>query len=250
MPAHKEYRKEWVAAGYRSTMASAIAARPPRDKNQIRVYHLTPVDHAMSNLALGRLKVARFSDLNDPFELIAVSFKERSVRKMARDFKSVYDAHTGLLCFSEDWAEPVLWSHYAARHRGMCLGFNVPRKLLQKVRYKAERLLAKLDENDNPMALPTDLQEQLLCTKYGGWKYEQEYRRFVSLSDAIAEGPLHFVRFGKELELAEVVVGSECDLTVAEVRRLVDSLYPGAVTFKARPAFKFFKILPSEKDII
>jgi hypothetical protein len=250
MPAHHEYRKEWVAAGYRSDMASAIAARPPRDANYLRVYHLTSADYAMSNLALGRLKVARFSDLNDPFELIAVNFKERPVRKVARDFKSAYDVHTGLLCFSDDWAEPVLWSHYAAKHRGICLGFNVPRQLMQEVRYKPERLLAKLDENDNPMTLPVELQEQLLCTKYGGWKYEQEHRRFVALRDSVSEGSLHFMPFGKELELTEVVVGPECNVAVAEVRKLVDSLYAGAVTFKARLAFKFFKIVPDEREVI
>lgn len=250
MPAHPEYRKEWVAAGYRSDMASAIAARPPRDASYFRVYHLTSADYAMSNLALGRLKVARFSDLNDPFELIGVNFRERPVRNVARDFKRAYDAQTGLLCFSEDWAEPLLWSHYAAKHRGICLGFNVPRRLLQTVRYESERLLAKLDENDNPMTLPRDLQEQLRCTKYGRWEYEREQRRFVSLKDAVAQGPLHFIPFGKELELAEVIVGPECNIAVAEVRKLVDSLYAGATTFKARLAFKFFKIVPDGRSVI
>jgi len=250
MPAHHEYRKEWVAAGYRPDMASAIAVRPPRDTKFLRVYHLTSADYAMSSLALGRLKVARFSDLNDPFELIAVNFKERPVRRVARDFKSAYDAQTGLLCFSEDWAEPLLWSHYAAKHRGICLGFNVPRKLLQKVRYEGDRLLARLEEDENPMTLPLELQEQLLCTKYGRWEYEHEHRRFVRLKHAVAEGPIHFMPFGKELELAEVVVGPECSVAVAEVRKLVSSLYIGAVTFKARLAFKFFKIVPDERSVI
>ena len=231
-------------------MGSAVAARPPRDASYLRVYHLTSADYAMSDLALGRLKVARFSDLNDPFELIAVNFKERPVRRVARDFKSAYDAHSGLLCFSEDWTEPVLWSHYGAKHRGIGLGFNVPRQLLQKVRYEAERLLSKLDENDNPMTLPTEQQEILLCTKYGGWRYEQEQRRFVLLADALVEGALHFIPFGKELQLAEVIIGPECTIAVTEVRRLVDSLYPGAVTFKARLAFKFFKIVPNEQEIV
>jgi hypothetical protein len=37
-----------------------------------RVYYLTPAQFAISNVALQRIKVARFSDLNDPFELLGV----------------------------------------------------------------------------------------------------------------------------------------------------------------------------------
>jgi len=30
----------------------------------------------------------------------------------------------GLLCFSRNWHNPVLWSHYADKHRGICPGFD------------------------------------------------------------------------------------------------------------------------------
>jgi len=32
----------------------------------------------------------------------------------------------GLLSFSESWKSPVLWSDYAAGHKGICLGFERP----------------------------------------------------------------------------------------------------------------------------
>lgn len=244
----QQNRAAWVAAGYRSGMSSAIACRPPSPKF-IRLYHLTSADHAVSDIALGRLKVARFSDLNDPFELIGVNFRERQVRKVVRGFKTAFDAQTGLLSFSEDWKEPVLWSHYGARHRGICLGFNVPRKIVEQVRYKDERILAKLEQIDNPLRLPKDLQKLLACTKYGHWKYECEYRRFVPLEKALPEGRLHFVRFGPELELAEVILGPECVLALDRVRELVKPCYPTAAVYKARLAFKFFHIVPQESTI-
>jgi len=53
---------------------------PPPPAELIRVYHLTPAEFAINNIALGRLKVTRFSDLNDPFELISLNFKERRRR--------------------------------------------------------------------------------------------------------------------------------------------------------------------------
>jgi len=242
-------RAAWIAAGYRSDMASAIACLPPSSPDHIRLYHLTTAEHAVSDIALGRLKVARFSDLNDPFELVGANFREREVRKIVRGFKSAFDAQTGLLSFSEDWAEPVLWSHYATSHRGICLGFNVPRNLVERVLYQDERFRAELDNTENPDQLPEDLQQLLRCTKYRNWGYELEYRQFVPLESAVQEGRLHFLLFGPHLELAEVVLGTECALGLGTVRALVYSRYPQVTVFKSRLAFKFFHIVPEESSI-
>lgn len=242
-------RAAWVAAGYRSDMASAIACHPPASADQIRLYHLTTAEHAVSDIALGRLKVARFSDLNDPFELVGANFREREVRKIVRGFKSAFDAQTGLLSFSEDWSEPVLWSHYASRHRGICLGFNIPRNSVEKVKYQDERFRAELDQSADPDHLPEDLKQLLRCTKYRNWSYELEYRRFVPLESAVQEGRLHFVAFGADLELAEVILGAECAIELETVRNLVRTKYPSAVVYKSRLAFKFFHIVPQESTI-
>lgn len=248
MAAHLDYRQAWVTAAYRSDMASAIACLPP-PAHLRRVYHLTSAEHAVSNLALGRLKVARFSDLNDPFELIGLNFREREVRKAVRDFKDAYDAYTGLLAFSEDWGDPVLWSHYAAKHRGVCLGFNVPKESVQKVQYEDERIRASLGDIGDPLTIGQELQQQLLCTKYRHWQYEQEYRRFIPLEAASQEGRLHFVSFSAELELAEVILGPQCVVSLDSIRELVKSRYPTATVFKARLAFKFFHVVPHESTI-
>lgn len=243
-------RAAWKAAGYRENMGSAIACLPPSNASLRRVYHLTSAEHAINDIALGRLKLARFSDLNDPFELIAANFRERETRKIVRGFKSAFDAQTGLLSFSEDWVEPLLWSHYAARHRGICLGFNVPRNLLEEVTYKDDRLRAELNANADPLQLPQDLQQALRCTKYRRWEYECEFRRFVQLESAVQEGRLHYFHFGPELELAEVILGTECMLSLDPVRHAVRSRYPAAVVFKARLEFKGFHIVPQESSIL
>ncbi len=249
MSARPEYRAEWITAGYKHNMASAVACRPPSNAKVIRVYHLTSAEHAVSDIALSRLKVARFSDLNDPFELLALNFREREVRKVARDFKNAYDAHTGLLSFSADWNEPVLWSHYAAKHRGICLGFNVPRTALQEVEYEDERLRAELGDNGDPLAISAELQTQLLKTKFCHWNYEQEYRRFVPLDSTAQEGRLNFVAFGPELELAEVILGPQCNHSLQSIRDLVASRYANVVAFQARLAFKWFSVVPNERTI-
>lgn len=249
MPVHHEYRSEWVVAGYKSDMGSAISTRPPQNRDMRRVYHLTTAEYAISNIALGRLKVSRFSDLNDPFELLGLNFREKITRNVVRDFKDAYDAHTGLLCFSGDWAEPVLWSHYAAKHRGICLGFNVPSKLLQQIQYEDARILAELGDNPGLANIDPVLQEALLRTKSSGWQYEDEYRRFVPLTDAFKEEKLYFLPFGPDLELAEVVMGPMCGHSLQSVRQLVTSRYPTAITYKTRLAYKSFKVVPDELTI-
>jgi hypothetical protein len=39
----------------------------------MRVFYLTGAQFALSNLALRRVKISRFEDLNDPFELLGIN---------------------------------------------------------------------------------------------------------------------------------------------------------------------------------
>lgn len=249
MPAHHHYRQKWIEAGYKSDMGSAIACCPPGSRDLIRVYHLTSAEHGISNIALGRLKVARFSDLNDPFELLGMNLRESNMRNALRGFKKSYGEHTGLLCFSEDWAEPVMWSHYASKHRGICLGFDISRDCLQKVAYQDDRIRAGLGDTPSPTELEPELQSHLLCTKSRGWSYEVEQRMLVPLELATTEGPLHFSSFAPHMLLTEVILGPLCNLPLLEIRRLVTSLYPAAVTYQSRLAFKSFKVVPDERTV-
>ena len=169
---HKEYRREWEKAGYGSFMGSSEVVLPPSDQFK-RLYHITSAEYGLNDIGLSRLKVARFSDLNDPFELMALNFRERRVRHAVLNFKDAYNAKTGLLCFSADWTNPVLWSHYGSKHRGICLGFNVLRSSqIQEVQYEDERILVNLSNSGEPTS--RDLQELLIRTKFRHWQYEEE----------------------------------------------------------------------------
>ena len=47
----------------------------------MKVYHFIPEQYALEVIADQRIKVSRFDDLNDPFELHAVDLKAREYRK-------------------------------------------------------------------------------------------------------------------------------------------------------------------------
>jgi hypothetical protein len=147
MPLNNDFRLMWEAAGYGkphgyfTDMASASAVKPPGPEFK-RVYHLTSAEYAISNLALGRIKLSRFTDLNDPFELLPLTGQlSPTVREIVDEFTEMFNREYGLLCFSGNWSNPVLWSHYGASHYGMCIGFDVPIAMISPIGYVAERIL-------------------------------------------------------------------------------------------------------------
>ena len=155
----------------------------------VRAYHLMTADHAMSSIMLRRLKVARFSEVNDPFELFGLNCfgpNGPQRRRTLGEFKESQNNKTGLLCFSARWKSPVLWSHYADGHKGICLGFDIDETNVKTVTYNAEKL--KLNDNQDLRTLPVDVQERLFITKFEHWQYEEELRVVVSLSKTTKEG--------------------------------------------------------------
>jgi hypothetical protein len=72
-----------------------------------------------------RLKIARITELNDPFEFLQVASANPKTRARYQYVKRALSAYMGLLCFSESWRNPVQWSHYAQSHKGVCLGFDI-----------------------------------------------------------------------------------------------------------------------------
>lgn len=247
MAMHQEYRTEWATAGYKATMGSAAVVRPP-SKEFLRVYHVTSAEFGISDISLGHLKVARFSDLNDPFELMAMRFRANS-RKTATDFVHELDSHTGLLCFSADWKNPVLWSHYGDKHRGICLGFNLRRERAEEVLYEDKRILDQLADGGTADLLDPTLQAQLRRTKFSSWSYEEEQRVLLPLSNAKSVGSLHFYPFDSDLHLSEVILGPRCSLPLDAVKTLVNQLHSGVTTISSRLADGHFAVVPKESTV-
>ncbi len=146
-----------------SDVASYVSARPPDGFR--RAYYFTSADYGLSGIALRRLKVARFSDANDPFELLGVRLRDRKVRKAVKDFKKRCNETTGLLCFSQDWTKPILWSYYAEKHRGVCLGFDLKSDLVRDVNYEEDRAMVDFDKESDSFVVDNRLEERLLLTK-------------------------------------------------------------------------------------
>ena len=106
----------------------------------MRLYHFLNEKYALDDLKRKRLKLSRLADMNDPFELLGAVLKTKQHRLAFRGYQADMDQRYGALCFCSTWSNPVVWSHYADRHRGISLGFNVPKRMALPISYNAERL--------------------------------------------------------------------------------------------------------------
>jgi|ERR1051325_1157417 hypothetical protein len=240
-----DYQDQWKAAGSKAEGSASFLPPPPLGFT--RVYYFTSSDYAMSGVALRRLKIARFADANDPFELLGVRIRKENVRRAVKEFKKECNKTTGLLCFSHDWIHPLLWSHYATKHTGVCLGFDIRSELVKDVLYVNER--PDLDDQTSPFIVHDDLKERLLLTKSNYWLYESEIRMIIELSRMTKEGQLYFRPFDTDMILAEVILGERCTLQSKTVCELVRRTNPNAVVFRSRTEFGSFKVKINGYDL-
>jgi len=207
----------------------------------MRVYHFLSADHALEDISKRRIKIAQFQDLNDPFELLAPNLSNKFMRKGFREFKNLMEQSNGMLCFSRTKSEPLLWSHYADKHRGMCLGFDVRNDTLRKVEYISERLIFK-SESD----LTKVMAIRFLSTKYEGWRYEKEERSFLDLDEEDKRNGFYFADFGDGIKLKEVLVGPECKVKKKEIMARLRG-YPNVRVIKTRLAFTKFSVVENKQ---
>lgn len=209
----------------------------------MRVYNLTTAQFGLSNLALRRIKVTRFSELNDPFELLAVDLADFDHRVGFVARKRMIDDKEGLVCFTHSWRDPLLWSHYGESHYGLCLGFDVPDDQLRSVSYV--KGLHKVDVKKATIDQTTidHLLDELRFTKFDGWSYENEFRMIVNLHNLASQSGLFFLPFSKDLILREVILGPRCDLPIEAIRKLIEPLESQVKVVKARIAYKKFAVV-------
>lgn len=119
------------------------------------------------------------------------------------DYNKLCTAKRGITCLSRDNANILMWSHYANKHSGVCLGFNIDESDEHLVNFFDETKNQKLFPNGKacrlfPMKYVSSDErpsidmtnekkswEEILTFKSDLWKYEQEVRIMVHSYDQI-----------------------------------------------------------------
>ncbi len=205
-----------------------------------RLYHFTGAKHALSNIEKNRIKVAQIAALNDPFDLRAPRLNSRAERQKWEAWRAYMDSNFGILCFSPHWKNVTMWSHYADKHKGICLGFDLSDELATEIKYAQTR--PPIDLSRSPTE--EDLQP-LLFLKSTDWEYEEEWRVLINLNKppTFKDGDFYFHPIDAELKLVEVVVGPMCDVNREKLEPLIKNYKHAIDLQKARLAFQSFKIV-------
>lgn len=178
----------------------------------MRLYYYTSKHFGMKSLFEKRLKVARYSDLNDPFELLPYQQGNRNNRKIFDTVFKAFDQAQGVLCFSESYKITLMWSHYADKHKGMCLGFDIPDDLVTKIKYRQKRLPppSKIQSSN--------FMDEVLSVKHSGWRYEKEYRLDVPLKVAAHRDDIYYMNFDALVSLREIILGCKCKASIEDIQ--------------------------------
>jgi hypothetical protein len=154
--------------------------------------------------------------------------------------RSQLGQNRGMLCFSATWRDPVLWAHYAEKHQGLCIEFELPEGNEQF--HRIEYVRHRLPFPKSPALTDTKI---ILFTKYDSWKYEKEIRVFLALNDA--ENGLYFKDFDNTLRPVRVIAGARWKLSKGEISQALGPLAKQVKVIKARAGFTKFEIVQDRR---
>ncbi|BCU49092.1 DUF2971 domain-containing protein [Citrobacter amalonaticus] len=129
----------------------------------------------------------------------------------------------GVLCLSKKFNSPLMWSHYANQHKGLCIEYDmnsVSAEQVHEVIYGGSRkiLTSEISEwLDNP-GNDSRIKQVCLLTKSGEWRYESEWRIFSSIGLGNSLPPIKSIIFG--YKCPDVTIYAVMKAMVSEKRKL------------------------------
>jgi len=144
--------------------------------------YLTYDDRTIAILRDKQIYFPAAHKLNDPFEF-RFHLKTSSVHGIIIDLSSLEEAigqmkNCGVLALSEVNDNILMWSHYADKHRGICIEFE---RTDTNELGNWDHCLPVLYQQELPSFNPLEIEDseavtQARSTKGEYWKYEQEWR--------------------------------------------------------------------------
>jgi len=184
----------------------------------MKFYHYTSEEAALSILADKALKFSNLNNLNDPYEELKYFFDEeyldrtllsRGVKRIEinRKKKEFQDSYNNIkvVSFSKDFDSQLMWAHYADKHKGIVIQFELineeQSKYLRVVNYEKEIIKRKTyDTEDYSYALET---------KGEDWGYENELRLILA-DDMIINNAM--LNFKNDFKVTKLILGYKFNL--------------------------------------
>ncbi len=139
--------------------------------------------------AIGELRYLStedFKDINDPAR------EDYLKRLLVREIERLLAAELagrGVLSLSAVWDSPLMWSHYADQHRGICIEYDtseLSHPNIGAINYEASRSIKTSDlikwKFENCPEAEKRIISTYFFTKASEWKYEKEWRDISATS--------------------------------------------------------------------
>jgi hypothetical protein len=208
----------------------------------LKLYYYTSALFALDAIERRRVKMSTIEALNDPFELLGMSLKNKDERLQFRNQKSRISLSYGMVCLSQSAEDPVMWGHYAEKHSGVVLEFEVNPETVTKVSYERKRLIDVERNFISKTPITYDTVKELLSVKYENWSYENEYRIVEKLPAVDPKTKLFFKSFSKDFLLTGVLLGPTTKTTSADVMHYLQGLLNKVEIRSTRLAFTKFSV--------
>ena len=159
----------------------------------------------------GKVSFDEFSLICSSWYCLSPELKTKFEKVIARGVTKMVRRTSGIYCFSANNNNILMWSHYADKHKGVCLEFdhsNISLLPAYKVKYCKDYPIVNFFK-----ALPYELNKIRFFTKSRNWKYEEEYRIVIS----------NFANKIKKFQpqiLTGVICG--CSMTNENIKELVE----------------------------
>jgi hypothetical protein len=210
----------------------------------MRLYHFLKARYAIDDLERKRVKISLWMDVNDPWELKPFDLSDARNLRALVGFKTRMSKQFSFVPLCTRWRSPLMWAHYAERHQGVALGFDVTDAFCTPINYvsnvyflptaKAHQMGTQL-LNDGRRVI-----DVMLDTKFDGWSYEEEVRVFANQDGSNTENGIEFYPFSADFALREVILGEKCPLSFADFRASVPSMDSSVRVIRARRAVHDF----------
>lgn len=192
-------------------------------------------DYWKKNLFEGQIFFSPSNILNDPFDcLIYINrekygeyvleemqrlfpridkkvLKEETTKCLKEDLKDIVSSlrkEIRVTCFTENFLSPLMWSHYADKHQGFCIEYDLSRiaegyrRCILPIIYSN----TKCDVTDAIISKNTNLLMNPFYYKSKDWEYEKEWR-MVIFENMIKDGE-YFADFSQVITGIYLGLGS------------------------------------------
>lgn len=214
---------------------------------QMKAYHFISSKYALEALKKNRLKISLLNDLNDPFELYGLDLSDPKHRIGFEQFKIQLSKRFGILCLSKSFDNPLLWSHYGDRHRGVAIEIEADSDFFMPISYEPEKIYLDIKRKLAGGGLTAGDAQLILSTKFEQWKYENELRIFCKLTDPPSDEGLHFYKFKDDVKPVRLILGALCKLSTDDIK----SALPKSTSIKVAKtqlAFDSYSVLLNQSS--